>query len=101
MMTKIDTTLAKAASVSISRKESTLADYKSNYPFKKLDKVTTEYSVGPEVSLASIVDIKSIATRLGIPNNAVITIDKGVIRFTYFITAKEESTSTPREPRIW
>ena len=97
-MTKTDTTFAKAANVNINRKESTLADYKSNY-VPKVDLVTTEYSVGGKVTLANIWDIKTIAAKLGIPSTAIITIDAGKVRFTYSISKKEDNTDDKGYPR--
>jgi tryptophanase len=98
MMTKIDTTLAKAASVSISRKESTLADYKSNY-VPKVNLITTEYSIGGKVTLANISDIKTIATKLGIPSTAIVTINAGKVQFTYSISEKEDKRDQEGYPR--
>lgn len=48
--------------------------------------VRTVYSyTGGRVSLANIADIRSLATELGIPNDAKITITGGTVEFEYYL----------------
>lgn len=58
-----------------------MADYKST----SSNQVRIAYSFGGRVSLANIADIRSLATRLGIPNDAKITITGGSVEFEYYL----------------
>lgn len=67
-----------------------MADY--NYKSSSTNGlVKTIYSyVGGRVSLASIADIRSLATRLGIPNDAKLTITGGTVEFEYYMRTSED-----------
>jgi hypothetical protein len=60
--------------------------------------VKTIYSYfGGRVSLANIADIRSLATRLGIPNDAKITITGGSVEFEYYLRSLD-SHEDPIKP---
>lgn len=63
-----------------------MADYKSI----ATNQVRVAYSFGGRVSLANIADIKSLATRLGVPNDAKITITNGTVEFEYYFKSVGE-----------
>lgn len=58
-----------------------MADYKSIAS----NQVKVAYSFGGRVSIANIADIRSLATRLGVPNDAKITITNGTVEFEYYL----------------
>lgn len=57
-----------------------MAEYKSIS-----NQVKIAYSFGGKVSLANIADIRSLATRLGVPNDAKVTITNGTVEFEYYL----------------
>lgn len=63
-----------------------MADYKSIGS----NQVKVAYSFGGRVSLANIADIRSLATRLGIPNDAKVTINNGTVEFEYYFKSVSE-----------
>ena len=66
-----------------------MAEYKTNSANGLVK--TIYYYVGGRVSLANIADIRSLATRLGIPNDAKITITGGSVEFEYYLRSLDRS----------
>lgn len=64
-----------------------MAEYKGTT--NSVVKTTYNY-FGGRVSLANIADIRSLATRLGIPNDAKITITGGTVEFEYYLRTSED-----------